>query len=95
MLALTENAVSAVKAIVSSSEETPETGGLRLVADTTGPQVNLEMSVAALPGEDDAVVEDQGARVFLDPEAASLLDDKLLDAAVEQNEVHFRLAEQA
>ncbi|MGH3025238.1 MAG: iron-sulfur cluster biosynthesis family protein [Gaiellaceae bacterium] len=95
MLALTENAVSAVKTIVSSSEGTPETGGLRVVADTTGPQVNFQMNVAAVPAEDDEVVEEQGARLFLDPEASTLLGDKLLDAAVDQNTVQFSLAEQA
>lgn len=94
MLALTENAVHAVKEIVSSSEQAPETGGLRVVADRVGAQANLELSVAALPGEDDEVVEEHGARVFLDPEAALLLDDKVLDASIEQNQVAFTLADQ-
>jgi hypothetical protein len=40
------------------------------------------------------VVEEQGARVFLEPEAAALLDDKVLDARVEQNQVAFRIADQ-
>jgi hypothetical protein len=30
------------------------------------------------------VIEEHGARVFLEPEAASLLDDKVLDASIEQ-----------
>ena len=95
MLALTESAVQAVKKIVSSSEEAPETGGLRLVADRAGAQPSFQLQVTALPAEDDEVIEEKGARVFLDPEAASLLGDKVLDASVDQNQVAFTLLDQA
>ena len=95
MLALTENAVQAVKGVVSSSQEIPESGGLRVVADHSGAQVNFGLSVASLPAEDDEVIEEQGARLFLDPEASSLLADKVLDANVTQSRVEFTLAEQA
>jgi Fe-S cluster assembly iron-binding protein IscA len=94
LLTLTDSAVEAVKHIVSSSEELTETGGLRLVAEQTGMQANLELSVVPLPAEDDEVIEEQGARVFLEPEAAALLDDKVLDASVEQNQVAFTIADQ-
>jgi Fe-S cluster assembly iron-binding protein IscA len=80
LLALTDSAVEAVKGIVSSSE-VPETGGLRMV-------------VVPLPAEDDEVIDEQGARVFLEPEAATLLDDKVLDADVEQDRVAFTIADQ-
>ena len=95
MLALTDNAVQAVKHIVSSSEEASETGGLRLVAERGGPETNFQLSVVSLPAEDDEVIEEQNARVFLEPEAASLLDDKVLDATVERNKVAFTIADQA
>lgn len=95
MLALTDSAVQAVQEILSSSEKTPETGGLRLVAERGGAQTNFQLSVVALPAEDDEVIEGQGARVFLDPEAASLLDDKILDASIEPNQVAFTIADQA
>ena len=65
MLALTDNAVEAVQEILSSSEVMPETGGLRLAADPAGAQTNFQLSVVALPAEDDEVIEEQGARVFL------------------------------
>jgi len=94
LLALTDSAVQAVKGIVSSSEEAPETGGLRVVAERAGAQASFQLSVVRLPAEDDEVIEEQGARVFLDPEAASLLEDKVLDASVEQNQVAFTLADQ-
>ena len=94
MLALTENAVEAVQEILSSSAEAPELGGLRLAAEPAGTQMNLQLSVVALPAEDDEVIEEQGARLFLDPEAASLLDDKVLDARIESNQVAFTIADQ-
>ena len=94
LLALTENAVEAVKEIVSTSEAASETGGLRMEAVPAGSQMNLQLSVVALPGEDDEVIEDHGARLFLDREAAELLDDKVLDANLEQGQVAFVLAEQ-
>ena len=94
LLALTDDAVEAVRNIVSSSDELPETGGLRLVAERAGTQANLQLSVVALPAEDDEVIEEQGVRVFLEPEAAALLDDKVLDASMEQNQIEFTIADQ-
>jgi iron-sulfur cluster assembly protein len=94
LLALTDNAVEAVKSIVSSSDEGSETSGLRMVAQRAGTQANLQLSVVLLPAEDDEVIEEQGARVFLEPEAAALLDDKVLDASVEQDRVAFMIADQ-
>ncbi|MGH3014756.1 MAG: iron-sulfur cluster biosynthesis family protein [Gaiellaceae bacterium] len=95
MLALTDNAVQAVKHIVASTEGSSETGGLRMVAEQEGTQANFALSVVPLPAEDDEVVEEQDARVFLEPQAASLLDDKVLDAVVEENKVSFTIADQA
>ena len=95
MLALTDSAVQAVKDIVSSSEEVSDRGGVRLVADRAGTQANFQLSVVPLPAEDDEIVEEEGARLFLEPEAAFLLDDKVLDATVEQNKVAFTIADQA
>ncbi|HET7647531.1 MAG TPA: hypothetical protein VFK17_03110 [Gaiellaceae bacterium] len=95
MLALTDRAVQAVKDIVSAADVTPETGGLRMAAEHVGAQANLELSVVSLPAEDDDVIEEHGARLFLDRSASQLLDDKVLDAAVEEHQVAFTLAEQA
>jgi iron-sulfur cluster assembly protein len=93
MLALTERAVEVVKEIVAS-DGPAETSGLRMVADQVGTEPHLQITIAALPGEDDQIVETEGARVFLEPGAASLLDDKLLDATVEQNQVSFTIVDQ-
>ena len=94
MLALTDDAAEVVRQIVSASDEVSDNGGLRMVAQQVGVDTGLELSIAALPAEDDEVIEEQGARVFLDPQAASLLDDKILDANVEQNRIAFTIADQ-
>jgi Fe-S cluster assembly iron-binding protein IscA len=94
LLALTDSAVEAVKRIVSSSEEDPG-GGIRVVAEQDGVETRFQLSIVALPSEDDAVIEEQGARVFLESKAAYLLDDKVLDAHVDQNQVAFKLDDQA
>ena len=94
MLALTDNAVEAVRDIVLSSDEATETSGLRMVAEPEGMQANFQLSVVPLPAEDDEVIDEQGARVFLEPEAATLLDDKVLDADLEQDRVAFTIADQ-
>ena len=65
-----------------------------MVAERAGTQANFHLSVVALPAEDDEVIDEQGARVFLEPEAASLLDEKILDASVEQDQVAFTIADQ-
>jgi iron-sulfur cluster assembly protein len=65
-----------------------------MVAEREGTQANFHLDVVTLPAEDDEVIDEQGARVFLEPEAASLLDDKVLDASVEQDQVAFTIADQ-
>jgi iron-sulfur cluster assembly protein len=91
MLELTDSAAEAVRALVAAADETAETGGLRVAAEDQGEQVSLQFNVAVVPAEDDEVVEEYGARVFLEPTAASLLEDKILDAAIEDDRIAFVL----
>ena len=94
LLTLTDNAAEVVRQIVTASDEVSDGGGLRMVAQHVGVDTGLEVSIALLPAEDDEVIEEQGARVFLDPQAALFLDDKILDANVEQNGIAFTIADQ-
>jgi Fe-S cluster assembly iron-binding protein IscA len=51
--------------------------------------------VAEAPRPDDQVVEQEGARVFVEPAAATVLDDKVLDVRVDDGGgVQFLLAGQ-
>jgi Fe-S cluster assembly iron-binding protein IscA len=91
MLTLTENATTVVKGI---AEQVPEASGLRI---TGGPasEPSLEVAPASNAEPGDQVVEQAGATVFLDENAVLLLDDKVLDARVdEEGRVEFALGQQ-
>ena len=52
----------------------------------------LEVSAASGPGEDDEVIEAAGAHVYLEPQAAIYLQDKVLDAKIDSSgQAHFSL----
>lgn len=92
MLTLTENASTVVKSLASRGG-TSEEAGLRISSlGVESPEFAVE--VAARPAELDTIVETDGARVFLEPNAAASLSDKVLDAEVsEQGNVRFSVAE--
>jgi Fe-S cluster assembly iron-binding protein IscA len=94
MLTLTESAKEMVRDMVSA-DGAPEGSGLRIAAahdETGGPALSLEL--AAAPAEGDQVLDDEGTRVFLEPEAASMLDDKVLTAQRHDDHYHFSLEDQ-
>jgi Fe-S cluster assembly iron-binding protein IscA len=92
MLAVTDNAATAIRDI-TSQESIPAGAGLRIAADETAG--SLTLSLVAEPYEGDQVLNASGARLFLDAEAALLLDDKELDVAVDPSgEVQFAVADQ-
>jgi Fe-S cluster assembly iron-binding protein IscA len=96
MLVLTTAAAEVVKA-VTTAPEAPAGAGLRIAASAPQPQSagSLQVTAAEGPGEGDQVLEGEGARVFLEPEAALYLEDKVLDARMdEQGNAHFTLGEQ-
>jgi Fe-S cluster assembly iron-binding protein IscA len=93
MLILTERAVSVIRSIAARPEYA-ETGGLRIAAAPDGEQ-RLSVTAAQTPALGDQVIEDDGARVFLDTDAAVRLDDQVLDAVIdESNRIEFVLAAQ-
>ncbi|MGH3029365.1 MAG: HesB/IscA family protein [Gaiellaceae bacterium] len=95
MLTLTSNAAEAVKTIAEASPELPNDSGLRIQAEPTGEgQVSFELAMVESPDEGDQVIEEAGARVFVEPEAALILEDKILDATVAGDRVQFGLSEQ-
>jgi iron-sulfur cluster assembly protein len=91
MLTLTENA-SAIVNEITSQPDLPDTAGLRITTDGS-PEPAFAVSAAAQAEPGDRVVEHGGATVYLDESAALLLDDKILDAAVDDTgRVEFALA---
>jgi iron-sulfur cluster assembly protein len=96
MLLLTEAAAEVVKAITSTSEA-PEGAGLRIASSATEPGHAGDLQVSAAPGphENDQVIETGGAHVYLEPQAAEFLEDKVLDAQVDsEGKAHFSLGVQ-
>jgi iron-sulfur cluster assembly protein len=98
VLTLTENASTVVKTIVDQSvEESADQGtaGLRISQDAPdSPALHVIATEAPQPG--DQVLEEDGARVFLEETAAATLEDKVLDAQVDEGGgVQFSIAVQA
>lgn len=93
MLTLTENASTVVKNIVDQSGGTQD-GGLRISQDAVdSPALHVIPTEAPQPG--DHVLEESGARVFLEETAAETLEDKILDAQVDDDGgVQFTIAVQ-
>jgi Fe-S cluster assembly iron-binding protein IscA len=76
MLAITDLAAEAIRSLTTDAG-LPEGGGLRIAAPS--PDQGLELSLAGQPGTDDVVLSGDGVAVFLEPVAAEVLDDKVLD----------------
>ena len=94
MLTLTEAAQDAVRDIVAE-EGGPAGSGLRITAEPAGDgEAELEMAVVPEPEPGDQVIDEGGARVFLEREAASLLDDQVLDAQGHEEHFHFSIEPQ-
>ncbi len=82
MLTLTDQAATEIRNLIERPD-VPEGCGLRIAND---PDVgSLILSLAVGPVQNDEILMTEGARVFLDPRAVELLDDKTLDLAGEEN----------
>lgn len=96
MLTLTPAASEAVESIVARMGPT-ENAGLRISSTATqtnsaAPTGDLQLSVVAEPEPEDATVE--GTPIYVEPQTADFLDDKVLDAEVDEEQVRFSLYEQ-
>lgn len=85
MLTLSPSAVEAVNTLLHASE-VPDDAGLRI--RSTG-ESQLTIEIAPEPVPSDQVIEEGGARVFVDSEAAPILDDAELEAHMEGDRVAF------
>lgn len=78
MLTMTDNAADVVQKIVEQNVAEDE-AGLRI---SQAPDESLALTPVASSQPGDQIVEENGARVFLDEGAAAVLEDKVLDAKV-------------
>jgi iron-sulfur cluster assembly protein len=94
MLTITDSAVSAIRSL-TSQPDLPVDTGLRIMKQGAGAP-SFQLALTEGPAAGDQVVEEGGARVFLDPAAAGALEFMALDAQVnEQGDLAFRISDQA
>ncbi|QLQ39550.1 iron-sulfur cluster biosynthesis family protein [Micromonospora robiginosa] len=84
MLTMTDNAVLVIRDL-AAQEDLAEAGGLRIAADTEAGSLSIELVPEPVQG--DQVVDTEGARIFLDSDAAELLNDTAVDAVVDDEGV--------
>ena len=95
MLTLTPTAAEAVRQLVASAPVPDETGGVRIApGETTPAGTALAITVVEAPKASDQAVDEEGAHVFIEPRVAEFLDDKVLDAELEQGRVSFAVHDQ-
>lgn len=96
MLAMTDAAAEAISALTSQDDQ--QSSGLRVsVREETDAGAQLALALAAAPEDGDQVLGTEGgARVFLEPQAATFLDDKVLDVQEDdQGQLSFAVMRQA
>jgi iron-sulfur cluster assembly protein len=94
VLTLTDQAVDAVRNLTTRPGQSAQIG-LR-IAPEEGAAGGLTLSLADGPQAGDQVITDADVQVYVQPEAALALDDKALDAQVnEDGQISFQLQNQA
>jgi Fe-S cluster assembly iron-binding protein IscA len=92
LLHITSAAAEAISVITLS---VPGSAGVRITTlpqattNGNGPIAVFDFYPAPEPSDGDEVVEERGVQVFLEPDVVPLLEDKMLDAELNGDEVHF------
>jgi Fe-S cluster assembly iron-binding protein IscA len=97
VLALTQDATEVIEGLLAGPG-VPDGAGVRIAsahpADTDAPSA-LQVKLAAEPDDHDEVIEESGARVFVEDSVTGFLDDKLLDVDREGDQVRFAILGQS
>jgi iron-sulfur cluster assembly protein len=91
MLTITPDAIEAIKAVLGRKQ-----GGLKITAapaSMNGGGPGLALEPVPEPEIDDAVVDAEGAQLYLDTTAVGMLDGKVLDAEREGDAVRFTISD--
>jgi Fe-S cluster assembly iron-binding protein IscA len=91
VLTVTHEASKAIRTLTDQTPE-PESAGLRISVepgDEGTPQ--LALSLTGGPYPEDQVVDAEGAHVFVSESVAPLMEDKTLDATVQDEGVAFTI----
>ena len=93
MLVLTDNAADTIRTLLDQPDY-PDDAGLR-ISQTEDAEPGLTVHPTAGPGPDDQVIDEQGARVFVEPGAVELLAGMALDTEIgTEGQVRFNLLRQ-
>jgi Fe-S cluster assembly iron-binding protein IscA len=87
MLTLSPSAVEAVDSLLQRPD-VPDEAGLRI---RTAGESQLTIAIAPEPAPGDQVIEQGGARVFVEPDAVPMLDNVELEARAQGDQVAFGL----
>jgi iron-sulfur cluster assembly protein len=90
MLAISSEASQAIRGILAAPD-LPEGAIVRITSAEEG----LNLALVDSPQPDDQLVAHEGAAVAIEAATAPLLDDKLLDAEMQDEQVTFSLTDQA
>lgn len=93
MLAITPNAVQAIQGL-TSQPGVPDGAGLKLSGQMTPEGTSIELSLVEGPEESDQVLEAEETKVFVAEPLVPLVDDKILDAGVQEGTIEFKLMQQ-
>jgi iron-sulfur cluster assembly protein len=92
VLALTQDATEVIEGLLTGPG-VPNGAGVRIAnahpIDAEAPSA-LQVRLAAEPGDHDEVIQEAGARVFVEDSVTGFLDDKTLD--VDRNGDHVRFS---
>jgi iron-sulfur cluster assembly protein len=95
MLTLTPIASEAIRQLSAQTDD-PDASGIRISPGPETPEgTALELALVEEPSPDDERVEDDGATVYLEPHVVGFLDDKVLDAEVDEGRVTFLVRDDA
>jgi Fe-S cluster assembly iron-binding protein IscA len=94
VLAITAEAAEAIKRIIVEAGY-DETAGLRVGLNRVNEErVSLQLLAAQEPAKGDHVIDYEGVRLFVDPNAYTTLDDRILDAKVTEQGIGFTMGRQ-
>jgi iron-sulfur cluster assembly protein len=94
VLAITSDAAEAIKRIISEAGY-DETAGLRVGLNRLSDEkISLQLLAAQEPAKGDQVVDYEGVRLFIDPQAYTTLDDRILDAKISEAGIGFSMERQ-
>jgi iron-sulfur cluster assembly protein len=97
VLTLTQDATEVIEGLLAGPG-VPDGAGVRIAsAYPTGADAPsaLQVRLAAEPNDHDEVIEDSGARVFVEDVVTGFLEDKLLDVDRDGDQVRFAILGQS